>query len=213
MIWMDIVIAAVLVLSVVIGIKRGLLKSLAGVIIMILSFMGASWAANMLSGPVAKWLQPMLQETILQKWFPEGTGGDLPVLNPELYEGPFGDLLKQLGEQIQSAGHDLLTTLTEGIIQSIAYGAVYLVSFVVLLVVLSLLMKPLQLATKLPGLHAINAVGGGILGLVWGVLLAFLIVWVMLVFQWGGITQEMIDQSILLKIFANNSPISLLASF
>jgi len=71
MIWMDIVIAAVLVLSVVIGIKRGLLKSLAGVIIMILSFMGASWAANMLSGPVAKWLQPMLQETILQKWFPE----------------------------------------------------------------------------------------------------------------------------------------------
>ena len=210
MVWMDIVIVAVLVLSVIMGAKRGLLKSLAGIVVTILSFLGASWAANTLSAPVAKWLQPMLEGAILQKLTPAG-GGDVALADPGIYDGPFGDLLQQIAQQAQQAGENLLTAVTTGIVETIAYGIVYLVAFLVLLLVLSLLVKPLQLATRLPGLHALNALGGGAFGLVWGGLLIFLAVWLMGVFQWV-ITPEMIDRSLLLKFFANNSPMSLLAS-
>ena len=209
MIWMDFVIAAALVLAVVVGMKRGLLKSLTGVIVTILSFLGASWSSNNLTGPVTKWLHPMLEEEILQKLLPENGNFTLPDLNQ--YEGPFADLLQQLAQQFQQTGENLMHAVTEGIVYSIAYGVVYLVSFLVLLLVLSLLMKPLQLTTKLPVIHTIDALGGAVLGLVWGILLVFFAVWMMRTFQWV-ITQDMIDQSVLLNFFANNSPMSLLAA-
>ena len=63
----DMVIAAVLVLAVVIGAWKGLVKSLAGVVIVVAAFIGASFVANALAEPVADWLGPVIEEKILDK--------------------------------------------------------------------------------------------------------------------------------------------------
>ena len=79
----------------------------------------------------------------------------------------------------------------------------------VLLLVLSLLIKPLELATKLPGLRTLNALGGGLLGLIKGLLLVFFAVWVLRKLQLL-ITPQLMEESMFLPFFVNNSPLSLL---
>ena len=87
-----------------------------------------------------------------------------------------------------------------------AYTLVYVVSFVLLLLVLGLLSKPLQLVTKLPVIHGANAVGGGALGLLWGALVVFVVVWALRKFD-ILLTPETVEQSRLLRFFAEHSPL------
>ena len=63
----------------------------------------------------------------------------------------------------------------------------------------------------LPVVRTVNAWGGALLGLVWAVLLLFAAVWLMQRFNWV-VTPELIRDSILLKFFAENNPIGLIAA-
>ena len=58
----DAILAAVLVGLVWLGAKRGLMKSLAGVISVGAAFFGASWCANRFVTPVSRWLEPLLRD-------------------------------------------------------------------------------------------------------------------------------------------------------
>ena len=82
--------------------------------------------------------------------------------------------------------------------------------FGLVLVVLRLALSPLHLFTKLPVVHGANALLGGALGLVKGALLVFLAVWVLQKLQLL-VTPELVDKTVLLKFFARNSPIDLIA--
>ena len=70
--------------------------------------------------------------------------------------------------------------------------------------------ETLHLFTKLPVVHGVNALLGGVLGLVKGALLVFLAVWVLQKLQLL-VTPELVDKTVLLKFFARNSPIDLIA--
>ncbi len=212
----DIVIAVVLVLSVIIGVKRGLLKSLAGVVILTLSFIGASWASQQFAEPVAQWLYPMLEEKIQEYMPQEALPQESASLQDMLEKFNFsGDALQEMVDEIMKNVSDTGTTVfdaaTQSVSHSIASALVFLVVFLVLVLVLWLLMQPLHLVMKLPGLNLVNRLGGGALGLIIGALLVFLAVWVMLRFGLL-LTPEMVEESFLLKFFANNSPLSLIAS-
>ena len=92
----------------------------------------------------------------------------------------------------------------------ITTALVAVVVILALLLVGGLMLQSLNLVVQMPGLKTLNAIGGGALGLVWGALLVFLIVWAMLRFGWV-LTEEMVENSYLLHFFATNSPLSLLA--
>ena len=208
----DLVIAAALVLFVVIGAARGLVKSLSGLIIVAAAFIGASFVANALAEPVAQWLGPVIEENILSKLAAENTNDAEALLAAFHFSG---ESLQQMVEQVMTTvketGMDILSAVTDSVAMSVSYAAVYLVAFLVLLLAVWLLLKPVQLLTKLPVLRTVDRLGGGALGLVWGALLVFAAVWLMLRFDWV-LTQEMVDHSRLLHFFATNSPLSLLAS-
>ena len=208
----DLVIAAALVLFVVIGAARGLVKSLSGLIIVAAAFIGASFVANALAEPVAQWLGPVIEENILSKLAAENTNDAEALLAAFHFSG---ESLQQMAEQVMTTvketGMDILSAVTDSVAMSVSYAAVYLVAFLVLLLAVWLLLKPVQLLAKLPVLRTADRLGGGALGLVWGALLVFAAVWLMLRFDWV-LTQEMVDHSRLLHFFATNSPLSLLAS-
>ena len=82
---------------------------------------------------------------------------------------------------------------------------------IAILLVVWLLLKPLDLAGKLPLVRTVNALGGALLGFIWAVLLLFAAVWLMQRFNWV-VTPELIRDSILLKFFAENNPIGLIAA-
>ena len=56
-----------------------------------------------------------------------------------------------------------------------------------------------------------TVLGGALLGFIWAVLLLFAAVWLMQRFNWV-VTPELIRDSILLKFFAENNPIGLIAA-
>lgn len=208
----DIIIIAVLILGIVVGVKRGLLQSLAGVIVVVLAFFGASLIADALAEPVARYLQPLMEQRIQQKLPPEGAANVTEMLETFHFSGAsLQTMAQEILDKVAQTGVTLLSAVVESVMHSVAYAIVYLVAFLLLLVVLHLLMKPLKLMTRLPGIHMLNGIGGGALGLVWSALLVFLAVWLLLRFDWL-ITAETIDKSPVLRFFAENSPISLLTS-
>ena len=88
----------------------------------------------------------------------------------------------------------------------------YLVILAALLALLWLLMKPLNaIVTRLPLVSTVNGLGGAALGLVCGGLTLFVAVWAMQRFGWL-LTPELIDGTTLLKFFATQTPLGLLAA-
>ena len=67
--------------------------------------------------------------------------------------------------------------MIESVAQSALYGVLYMISFVLLSLALHLLVRMLDAVLRLPGLHGLNAFGGGMIGLAEGALLLFLAVW------------------------------------
>ena len=215
-IFVDIFMAACLLLALVLGVRQGFLQSLARVAIVIVALLGAAWLAEHLADPAAKWLEPMLTEKIQQQMDGQAAAADDPSLAAAgLLEtfGFSGDALDKLvesaTEKAQEVGQTLLSAVVSTVLRSVAYAVVYLVSFLLLLLLLRLLLAPLHLFTKLPVVHGVNAVLGGALGLVKGALLLFFAVWLLRRLQiW--ITPELISQTYILRFFAERSPIPLM---
>lgn len=216
-IFVDIFMAACLLLALVLGVRQGFLQSLARVAIIIVALLGAAWLAEHLADPAAKWLEPMLTEKIQQQMDGQAAAADDPSLAAGLLEtfGFSGEALDKLvesaTEKAQEVGQTLLSAVVSTVLRSVAYAVVYLVSFLLLLLLLRLLLAPLHLFTKLPVVHGINAVMGGALGLVKGALLLFFAVWLLRRLQiW--ITPELISQTYILRFFAEHSPMELITS-
>ena len=123
--------------------------------------------------------------------------------------GFFGETAKRIadsvGDMVQQTKESLVTAVTDGIAQSMAYAIVYLAAFVILMILCRLLLRALKLVGRLPGLHLLDLLGGGALGLGAAALLVFLAVWLLQRLQLV-ITQDMVQQSALLRFFTEHAP-------
>ncbi|MEG0779610.1 MAG: CvpA family protein [Oscillospiraceae bacterium] len=63
----DCILAAVLLICVIVGARRGLLESLAGLVILIVALVGASLFASTFTPTATQWLQPLMTQRIEQK--------------------------------------------------------------------------------------------------------------------------------------------------
>ena len=196
----DAIAVAVLAGFAVLGVWKGLLRTLAGLLVLSLSLAGAGSIASALSVPAAKVISPVIEERIESR-LNEAVQGRRPGETPE-GELPLAELLDLLGvdearrdalanrteKTIRDTGISLVTALVESLAQSVLYGVLYMISFLLLTISLHLLVRMLDAFLKLPGLHGLNAVGGGLVGLAEGALLLFLAVWVlrMLGVSFGG---------------------------
>ena len=132
----DLLIAAALLAAVVIGARRGLLRSLTGLVVVALAFVLASWAADRLADPVAQKLSPLVERRIEQKLTQQESASAESVLADF---GFIGERLQELTQQVvraaQESGASLLAALSQSVAHSVAYTLVYVVSFVLLLLV------------------------------------------------------------------------------
>lgn len=217
-IFVDLFMAAILLLALVLGVRQGFVQSLARVAIVIVALLGAAWLAQQLAEPAAKWLEPVLTEKLQQQMNGQPVAADDPSLAAAGILETFGfsgdtldEMVRSVTEKAQEVGQTLLSAVVSTVLRSVAYAVVYLVSFLLLLLLLRLLLAPLHLFTKLPGVHGINAALGGVLGLVKGALLLFFAVWLLRRLQlW--ITPELISQTYILRFFAEHSPMELIIS-
>ena len=64
---LDIALGVVLLISYIIGAKRGLIKSLMGIAILGVALVGASWCSGHLTEPVTEWIQPKVTQYVVKK--------------------------------------------------------------------------------------------------------------------------------------------------
>ena len=63
----DIILIAVLALSLIIGLARGLMQSLLGVVIFVVAILGSGWVANTFAQPVTDWILPYVEEFVVDE--------------------------------------------------------------------------------------------------------------------------------------------------
>ena len=159
------------------GAHQGLLRSLAGLLTIVVALVGAGLIAGALADSAARLAGPLVEERIRTQVDEAITAQssqkvEMPELDVEGGDEEFDiqDLLALMGldqdvrdsltEEIQEkavdAGTTIATAVVESVVRSVLYGVVFLLSFLALTVLLKLAIGALDLVAKLPGLHLLQ---------------------------------------------------------
>ena len=199
----------------ILGAWKGLLRTLAGLLVLLLSLAGAGIVASALSEPAAKLIAPVIEKRIearLDEAVEERAKTETP---------PLAELLDLLGvdqarrdaladrteKSVRDTGASLAAALVESLAQSVLYGVLYMIAFLLLTLALHLLVRMLDAFLRLPGLHGLNAVGGGLVGLAEGALLLFLAVWVL---RLVGVSFDGREGGRIFQFFTTHTPLDAL---
>lgn len=228
---MDAIVVIILVVAVCYGAKRGLLESLAGLIIVVMALVGAGIAAGTFTDPVAGFVTPLVEERVAERVeaaLEEQAGafaGEWSLEEvPDLEELPIAEVLALMGldetvraslaeraqNMIRDTGATVVSAVVESLVRSFVYGVLFLLAFLAILLLLKVLVGAMGLVLKLPGLRLLNALGGAVIGLAEGALLLFLAVWVCRKLGVSFETEALAEAHIL-RIFTTNTPLSLLS--
>ena len=222
----DAVVVLILVGFTVIGARRGLLQTLTGLVIVVVALVGAGMIATTFSGPAAKLAAPLIEKQI-EKKIDAAIAESAPAVSSSTAENSQmehlfsllgldaevrSSLMEKARDTVRDTGVSAVTAVVTGVAQSMIYGVLYILSFVSLTVLLHVLFKAIGLLTKLPGLRSLNALGGGVLGLIEGGLLLFLAVWAARRLGVSFEAQPFADAHIL-AVFTTHTPLSVLTFF
>lgn len=191
----DVIIIVVLILFAWRGAAKGLILSLCGLAAVFVAFFAAQFVSEQFCVPVSNIIRPVVAQSFwdLMPEQPVAAEGEEPVeaaytldqvLNSVLKEGLFEGFSSFLEEGVKSKAVEkdsrispvdaLAGYLALGIARTLLFSIVFfgglLASF--------LLSHALDIAFKLPILAEVNLAGGLLLGLVKGVLVAMVLVWV-----------------------------------
>lgn len=226
---MDAIVVIILMVAVCYGAKRGLLESLAGLLIVFMAVAGAGIAAGTFAGPVTEAVTPLIEERVAEK-VREAVEEQAGSVEWDLFETDDADtglmdealnllgldeeVRKSLAERAESTVKDTGTTLAVALVKSLVHtvihGILFVLAFALLLLLLKVLTGAMGLVLQLPGLRLLNTLGGAFFGLVEGALLLFLAVWVS---RRLGVSFETppLSEAHILEVFTTNTPLGLLS--
>lgn len=219
----DAIVVIILVAFTIYGAKRGLLRTLAGLVIVVVALVGAAMIAATFSSPVTKLVTPILQEHMTAQ-VEDAMAAQTDEVSETDDESRIEELLTQLGldedvrksmvekaqESIRNTGASIAAAIVESLVYAFVHGLLFILAFLALMLLLKVLVGAMGIVMKLPVLHGLNALGGGLLGLVEGMLMLFLAVWVA---RRLGVSfeTEALAEAHILHIFTNNTPLGLLS--
>lgn len=179
----DIITVALIILFALRGRKRGLVKTVAGILVVIIAFFGAGYLANLTTPYISEnFVEPKIRNYIVpQSEAVEASKAEEPRDADGISESISKMLIKigipqdTVTEAVGSFSFDgensisgAITDISDTISQKITYAVSCLICFVLLILILSLLVRLINMFTKIPGLNFINKTGGLLLGLVFG---------------------------------------------
>ncbi|MBR2853364.1 MAG: CvpA family protein [Clostridia bacterium] len=184
----DIVIIAILGLSVLVGLYRGFISSVASVGGCLLSLGLSFWLSPKLAAAIQN--NPEILKTLVSYTDAATKIGDqtlantsvaslsqnmiTEILNKVSLPPPLNTLLQNnLEKQVFGAAADVGSYVSQTIVGAILNVICFVLCFVVLLVVLHLILNFLKVVFRFPVLKQLNSIAGGALGLVRGALLCF----------------------------------------
>ena len=226
----DGVLLAALIIGALIGAKRGLFKSLMGLVVVAVALVGSVFLANQLTEPITNMIAPKAEDEIVKRFSDEWdqSSGDYDELGALLEKyGVSADLRAKIFEPFYSSASVAALNVKESAtntfrnaisatVRATVSGAVRavltLVLYIVLLVVLRLLVNLIDSIFSRTAVGTVNALGGAALGLVEAALLLYAAVYIGAHLGVKVITEHAND-TYLLPIFLNHSPVELISSF
>lgn len=201
----DIITVAVIVISALLGKKRGLIKTVSGILALILSFTLAGYLATATTPAISeKYVLPKVTIS-LEEQIDAIAGADAED------NTAIADALEQIGvpkDIIESTFTDAianpLNSISSFISEKLTYAVLFVVYFIILMILISLLFRLLDLASRVPVLNFINKFLGLLAGVVWGYFLVKIVSSVFTNFDFY-LTNEMVSQTFILKFIMNLS--------
>lgn len=207
---LDIVIIAILLCFVAGGIRLGFIRALCSLLAVFVAFFGAFFLAKYLTPVAVQIATPYALPSIVEK-----LEGEEAAPSRDFSEQETKTLLQNLGlpdswSRIIEKNYSAQETdtpaftspsqmLANYILKIIITGALFLLSFIILLILWAILSRTLDLVAKLPVLNFCNRTLGAVIGLLKGLVLLLVLRWVLcdltevispelventLVFQW-----------------------------
>ena len=212
----DLLLAAVLIGFTLFGAARGLYRSLAGLLVLVLAIAGAGWLTEVCAEGVEDVLRPPLtrrMESIVFDAVGEETAKieDIadtePILAVEQFLRRFG-WDGDLGETVRQSAEDALTdvekalaaALVESVLPVVVAAVLKAAFFLVLFIALRLLSRLLQpLIEHLPVVRQFNRLLGAGAGFIQGVVAIYVVFW--LLERLGLVGETLTARSYLLSLF------------
>ena len=213
----DFVMLAILLLCGLVGLRRGFVLTLCGLLAVVIALVGSRYAADQFAPAVTEAIAPRLEtvisaqldksvdQTVDKITGADGSEGELTgVLGILQRSGMYNNALSDIQSAIQSGVKETADSAAASMALSMArplsWGLVYSASFAVILLLWHLFSMALNLVVKLPVLRTFNRVLGGVCGLVKGLVIVGCICCVILFM--GLLPAEHCRQSIFLQIFS-----------
>ena len=207
----DVILFLIVVLFAALGVRRGLVLTVCGLLSIVVALGGAKVAADSLSPMVAEAITPRITATVEGRL--EKNVSDSVKDAGETAKDSLSGILSIFGssdtyqEAIQSGLQPSLETaarsVAKDLAQPVAWWAVYGLSFCLILLVWELVSKLLDLVAKLPVLNLANRLMGGGVGLLKGALVVGLVC--VLVLRFDLVTAAETKESVFLQFFSNFS--------
>ncbi len=224
----DIVLLLIIALCAYKGYRKGLILGISGILAIVISLYGANLIAETYSPEFTDVIQPFVSG-IVYKSVDEAEEKtqekDYVYVGPEegeddeTYAVSYESLrnigiLKTAAERItddvrgnvSKVGHELKEALSEKLTSTAAYVLTLVISFILIMIIFTVIANIVNLAFKLPGLEFLNEILGLAFGLCKGLIFAFAIAWVVR-FLGFIIPEEIIDRTLLLDWFIEMNPI------
>ncbi len=196
---LDIAIVLILIVFAWSGARKGLILTVLSVAGLVAAFLGARFVSATFYEPVSDIIQPGIYQKFeeMEDQLLRGAeisidlDGSVEILvdtlrEQELFPGLVDLLETAIADDtyIPDKDHSTAESLSIFLAELLAKAGLFVVSFLVILLVWFLITKALDLTFKLPILKVINVGGGLILGLVKGVVIVIVLVWIAQLLSW-----------------------------
>lgn len=217
----DLILLAILLFFMAMGAKRGFVLTFCSLVAVIVALVGANFLANTLTPAVSKAIEPTIESTIqtalesqVQSLQDTATGETLTAIRDKgglyaLVADAMADALEQV--DLSPTVAQVATQAATAVATQLAHGLLFLVAFLIVLLAWTLFSHALDLVAKLPGLSSLNGLLGGVVGLVKGLIIAYIAVWVLYALT-GTVSQETARQTHLFLFLAQHGPLELLVA-
>lgn len=211
----DLIILLFIIFLVFLGAHRGLVLTLCGLLAVIVAFVGASFIAPAFAPAITEIVEPhvsniieaQVTETIAEN------DGNFPLADTLKDFGFYDSLVERIDtavtQRVDDTAADIVDALSQTITETMVYFGLFLLSFIIILLIWSMLSRALDLVARLPVLNFFNRAGGAIFGAVKACIFLFVAAWLV---QYLGhlIPESTVQSTYLLKFFMQTNPFDLI---
>lgn len=224
----DLLLIAALAFCVWQGYRKGLILTVAGVLIIFISAFLAGKTADAYARPVSEKLYPIMS-WLADDAIDEATRGkgrinemteikEIAAVAEKVFEniGVAGVEIEKMVDRVllelTETQQSVQETIAMTVLYVVAYALLCLFSFILFMVGLTLLIHFLAAVFKLPVLNLIDKIGGSAAGALYGLLILCAVGWAV---RYLGIIAgpELVEKTTILKLFVNHNMLAGLLSF